>query len=272
MIWKNNIIAVAAILSFFLFSSGAVFAETIFLKDGRKLEGEIISRSRDTLLISTKDGKIIIRKDEVMKTDSPTLGDLFVNDSKSDEKREADTSQKSAEKVQPPARTSIGSVASPEFEEQTESPPLLPVALFQSTVLPGWGQFYQHREISGYIFFTSFGLLGLNQIRLEIESQQKKTDYNDQAEELYAKFIAPTLLNTESIYPLEFIWYQYALLLSAKKTYSKSISSVNNSASLLLGVYVANLVDVALFHPGHHSYASMSISPDGVGLKVTWNF
>jgi hypothetical protein len=115
--------------------------------------------------------------------------------------------------------------------------------------------------------------MGLNHLRLEVESQQKRSQYEKEAESLYTNFIAPSIIGTDLVYPISLIYYQYSNLLSAKTEYTRSIQAINSSASILLGIYLINIGDAYIFHPGGNFFTYIEPTSDGgIALRMTWNF
>lgn len=261
--------SIPAFLTLFLIFSGTSFAETIRMKDGRTLDGEIMYRGPDSIQIATKEGYLTISKDDILEISQSTIGDLIG----SNNGKNSSNAKKSNSNDSTSAQPTFEQLIQTQKENSSDSPDFA-WAMFRSTVWPGWGQFYQKREGPGYLFFASFGILGLNHIVLELENQQKKTIYEDESQALYTEFIAPTLLGTVSTnsYPSELIYWQIGKLNSAKNDYTKSVKAINNSASLLLGIYLINLGDAFYFHPDTGAQTSMVIMPDGIGIRMTWNF
>ncbi len=84
------IICVFSVLAFHL-----VFADTIHLKDGTKIEGEIVCETKDTYVVKTKDGVKQIDKDKIAKIEK---------DEEKPEKKPKKDKKKPAKKKQTPKK------------------------------------------------------------------------------------------------------------------------------------------------------------------------
>lgn len=116
------------------------------------------------------------------------------------------------------------------FKEQK---PRLPY-VWRSAVLPGWGQIYDDRKRTGYLFSGFFGLSALYYYSNLIDYQKAQKNYKS------TPFLPAT--QAQDTYVINTL-----LLSQARKEYKASETNVNNAAYLLAGIYIWNLVDAFVF-------------------------
>ncbi len=261
VVFMNKILFSGRFLIFFLIS-GAFFtlsAEQIRLKDGRTLEGTVISRNAEEIQIQTKDGFITIPRSDVAEVsekvqpaDAPpaTMGDVMKNFRKN-EKTESAPEERSPDQ---PARGQ---------KEIYRS-----MAHLRSGIYPGFGQFYQERPLSGTLFVTGFSASLLYYAAMVIQSDSYRTDYRNRADELRKQ-----LYNNQAA-PMPVIsYFQLFRVMEARNAYTASISRVNSAAALIGGIYLLNHIDVLVFHPAPGVTAGIHTpAPESIGFNLTVRF
>lgn len=263
------------ILGMALFAS-PLLAEEIYMKDGRTIEGKIVKESETHLEVATDYGYITLKQTDIVrvKKDSglPKLGDLFGSDSGNEEQTATE------EDVDPPPEATED--ASTEGQSEGEKIGALDGeksnritrldTLYRSMIWPGWGQFKQDRGIWGTAYSLSFAAAIVNYGYSEIESQQKRIHYENEAETFYNQMYA----NQASLDQTLFL-YQWGQVIGARSAYTDSVSAANAAGGILLGIYAANLIDVVWHHPSEQTSGQLGIlvlPGKSAELSYTWRF
>ncbi len=121
----------------------------------------------------------------------------------------------------------------------------------RSALWPGWGQFYQKRDNWGYLYSLAYGLLWVNQLRFEIESQQLKKIYENDSEELFTNLMSTTFFQTSTRGSLAdaMMLVQLNKIRGSRDNYATGIKNVNHGYMAILTLMAINQFDVFFFHP-----------------------
>jgi hypothetical protein len=262
-------------ISFFIFTLTAItffgfplFAEKILLKDGRTVEGEILSRTENEIQIQSPDGLILILQEEIdkitedTKSEPPpkqdTMGDILDNFRKQKTDTEAETETET--EISAEERTA-------ELPPAAAAPPAIEIAHLRSGIYPGFGQFYQERYWQGAAFTTAFtGSLFWYTSNL-FQSELYRQKYRNQGIDLRTAMLS----NLESPNRTVML-YNLGKVIIAKEEYRHSIQELNKSFSVMLGIYLLNHLDVWLFHPTPDMSVGLTQEDDRLGFSLNVRF
>jgi hypothetical protein len=149
-------------------------------------------------------------------------------------------------------------------------------AFFRSMLLPGWGQFYQGRTSAAYGFGGAFlGGLGVAYIT-DRRYYTRRAAYEDKADQFF--YTSPLVLSSlgssisspTTLAPLGLLIAGDTV--DARNRMQNAGRWANRARTLLLGLYVWNLVDVLVFHPTPTESVGVSLGPDQVGFRYSLRF
>ncbi len=207
----------------------SLLADTIFLKNGQEVEGEIIGISRNFFRIRTANGVQRINKKDLA---SVSINPRRLAALKAAEERRIERERREAEKRELDKKRR----AEEERERLAKREPVVvgPLnRLWRSALLPGWGQLYWGSDLAGWLFMGSFGaLLTANLIYLQ--------EYNTQTDSLDAANARVAQLNNEGADP-DVIDAAANEANDIAASADSAGSIVNNTAIALIGVYVIQL-------------------------------
>ncbi|MCR9143570.1 MAG: DUF5683 domain-containing protein [bacterium] len=286
---------------------GLLLAETIILKNGTRVSGKIVGQSRTTVTIRNNAGTRVIQKSNIRRISYENNNNQAAEEArrkKAEEarrkraeearkKEEAERLQQeeAARKSEEEARKAEEANAQKSEEEarlkreeearkkeaayKAAGPHRLD-AFLRSLVLPGWGQIYQGRAGAGYGIGGGF-LAGLG-VTYYFEQRYNiaRGAYEDKANDFF--ITSPLVLSSfgssisspTTLAPLGLVLAQDTA--DARKRMEDAGRWANNTRTLLLGLYLWNLVDVMVFHPSPQESVGVSVGPESVGVRYSLRF
>ncbi len=149
-------------------------------------------------------------------------------------------------------------------------------AFLRSLVLPGWGQHYQGRTNAAYGMGGGF-LAGLGiSYYFERQYNSARSDYEGKADTFFItsplvlSSLGSSISSPTTLAPLGLVLAQDTA--DARKRMEDAGRWANNTRTLLLGLYLWNLVDVLVFHPSKTESVGVSVGPENVGVRYTVRF
>ncbi|MFB5649571.1 LA_0442/LA_0875 N-terminal domain-containing protein [Leptospira wolffii] len=215
------------ILLFFaiFLAPGFLFAEqTILLRKGGKLMGNITGQNEKAITVQTAEGTKTIGKREILKI-------IYKDVTKEEENRIRKEEEK---KLQENPKIEEPLVIAPPPEVKTSSRSKWSV-VWRSALLPGWGAWYAGRKKEGGLtaagFATTLGLASY----ARVEAGSAKKDYD---EAVFRSSVQGAYIFGGAISN----FYLYAVVPEARSKYDSSIHTYNGAVYLLASAYLAQLV------------------------------
>ena len=257
----------------------AVSAETVFLRNGQYVTGELVGQTLSTISLRTSTGRVqVIPKSKIRRILYTTTSEEQKRDL--EEKARAAAAQRAAEKLArekaEKARREKDAVAREQAEKERkrqaeeatrrkeaqagflESP--LGRAVFRSALLPGWGQRFQGRTWIGDIYTGAsigFGVLAWYFYK---DYQPKRKTYESESQvSLGLALLSPDLIVGPTAA------YGYRRALDARNRMRLSGNRANVFWTGFALTWAWNMVDVVLFRPGEG--AAVFVAPSD-GLQV----
>ncbi|PNV72096.1 LA_0442/LA_0875 N-terminal domain-containing protein [Leptospira inadai] len=241
-----------AILTFALIYSSHLFAvQSILLRNGNTIKGEVITQNEKTIQVRSEDGKIVsVSKRSILKV-------IYKEVTKDEEKK---IRQEEEKKIQEEPQAVK--------EEPIVIIPPTPVApsrskwsvVWRSAVLPGWGHIYAGRKTTGIVYsgllISSLGYAALS----AKHAHSAKSDYEQSS-------ATSTLISGNSSIGLGSIY------VSGKKSqYQHDVKEYNNSLAILGAVYLVQLAH-SYFTGTSWAKEDVVLSSDGTPLRngIQWN-
>lgn len=123
-------------------------------------------------------------------------------------------------------------------------------ALWRSALLPGWGSYYQNRPTRGAIWGGAFALSAGTAILTTQQMSSDLEDLNTLTTMRDILFLKAALNGGSQSYAN--VDLMFGQQIAAKQAgYNQSLQFANTSTAIALGVYLASLLDVALFDPNN---------------------
>ncbi len=262
-------------------------ADTIFLRSGQWVRGNIISQDRSKITVNTENGhrdilKTSIRRivfgaeekstmasDEEKKVQEEKLAAMA---KEREEREKAAAKQREEEEIRRREEAARQEAARQEALKKQQDANGNPVdgrrittlgAVWRSALLPGWGQSYEGRKSAGYKFGGGFLSLFVLTFYFRSQSLSSRETYSQNADMLFAVgAAAPSpyyILGAAALYP------QTADSRQRMQTWG---NRTNFLGTALFGLYIWNLVDVVLYRPT--AQTAVAILPVGDGLRLSW--
>ncbi|MCE9499346.1 MAG: hypothetical protein K8R21_02410 [Leptospira sp.] len=168
-----NILYISAIFSIGSLSA----AETVILKNGTVFKGQVLDQNKEGVKVKTEDGRSIeISKFQILKiiyreVSSEQMKSIKAAEEKrlKDLERLAQEKEKAGEAKRHEIESEIAKAEEEKNKQEEEEriaflkskgidtgPKTRFGAILRSVILPGWGQFYQGRNVAGVGFFGTF--------------------------------------------------------------------------------------------------------------------
>ncbi|EMK00807.1 LA_0442/LA_0875 N-terminal domain-containing protein [Leptospira sp. B5-022] len=203
-----------------------LFAEqTILLRKGGKVIGNVVGQNEKTITVQSDTGKQTISKRDILKI---IYKDITREEENRIRKEEEKKVQENPQIVEEPVQI----IPPPVSNEPNRS---RWSAVWRSALLPGWGQWYTDNKleakITGGAFLASLAYAGYS--RSEAESAKSKYDDAVSKSSTTGSFIYGGGIAN---------FYLLTIVPSARADYESSVQTYNTSVYLLGGVYLAQLV------------------------------
>lgn len=293
----------AVALAFFLFFTASLQADTVFLKNGRQVEGKIIGQTRTAVTLRTSAGQVqTIQKADIRRIAyGPTQSDeeaakeqerrdrlrrdqaLSAENRRlmEEEWRRIDGERKKLEEERSRideewARLERGrgdSTRRPVASRTPTQGDKLLAALMRSAVLPGWGQHYQGRTSVGYIYGGAFLALGGLAIGTEAQYYNRREQYAAGANQFL--FTSPVSLSYLGVPITDLNAFQANGFLQsqnvsdARSKMETASRRANLARTMLITLYAWNLVDVVLFQPSAGQSLHLGAENDQLTMRFS---
>ncbi|TGM12020.1 hypothetical protein EHQ81_01625 [Leptospira selangorensis] len=205
---------------------GLLFADqTILLRKGGKVIGNVVGQNEKTIVVQTESGKQNISKRDILKIIYKDITKEEENRIRKEEEKKVQENPQVVEEpiqiIQPPLSTG------PSRSRWS--------AVWRSAILPGWGQWYTDNKleakITGGAFLVSLGYAGYS--RSEAESAKSKYDDAVSKSSTTGAYIYGGGVAN---------FYLLTVVPGARADYETSVHAYNTSVYVLGGVYLAQLV------------------------------
>ncbi|WP_425268937.1 LA_0442/LA_0875 N-terminal domain-containing protein [Leptospira hartskeerlii] len=203
--------------------------QTILLRKGGKVIGNVVGQNEKTITVQSESGKQTINKRDILKIIYKDITKEEENRiRKEEEKKVQENPQVVEEPVQvietPPTSSTISGPSRNRWS-----------AVWRSAILPGWGQWYTDNKleakITGGAFLGSLALAGY--ARSEAESAKSKYDDAVSKSSTTGSYIYGGGIAN---------FYLLTVVPGARADYESSVQAYNTSVYVLGGVYLAQLV------------------------------
>ncbi|WP_367897771.1 hypothetical protein AB3N61_12795 [Leptospira sp. WS58.C1] len=203
-----------------------LFAEqTILLRKGGKVIGNVVGQNEKTITVQSDTGKQTISKRDILKI-------IYKDITREEENRIRKEEEKKVQENPQIVEEPIQIIPPPVSNEPNRS---RWSAVWRSALLPGWGQWYTDNKleakITGGAFLASLAYAGYS--RSEAESAKSKYDDAVSKSSTTGSFIYGGGIAN---------FYLLTIVPSARADYESSVQTYNTSVYLLGGVYLAQLV------------------------------
>lgn len=275
-----------------------LFAETIFLKSGGRVSGKIVGQSRTTVTIRSGGNTRVVQKsdirrisydnkngaaeeaarrkrEEAARKKAEEAARKAEEETRKTEEASAVQAEEARKKAEEESKNRAEELRKKEEAYRAAGPHRMD-AFLRSMVLPGWGQHYQGRKNAAYGLGGGF-LAGLG-ISYYFEQRYNiaRGAYKDKADEFFItsplvlSSLGSSISSPTTLAPLGIV---LALDTSAARQRMEDAGRwANNTRTLLLGLYLWNLVDVLVFHPSQTESVGVSIGPERVGVRYSLRF
>lgn len=272
-----------------------LFADTVVLRNGTKLEGKIVGQSRTELRIQTDSGVQTIKKDDIQRV---TYGQTEADKNAAEErkKKAEEERRKKAEELKKTqeekkqkaeeerlkkleeAKKKKEAEEKKRIDQQTKkTQPTTSIskrnAFLYSLLLPGAGQYYQGRTYPA----LAYGAGGLSLLLIAAKAKDDHTETRNayvSTSRLFVYLNPATsrafgqVLNDEQV--AQRFAYASFVTSEARKKQEKTARNENNLRTALLVLWTANLYDVVKNHPTNGPVAGFT--PDGMMLGYRYHF
>ena len=249
-----------------------LFAETIIFKNGRIEKGKITDQNAQQIQFESKDGtKHTVSKNEIIKViyhevslkEAEKIREEEERKIREEENRKKDLAEEESlrrkrdqetQKADEESKNRNKTNDQRKFDSRKE-------AILKSALLPGWGQYSNSRKTSGAAFFLGFLASAFYSFYHSRESQNLERDYN---------YLSSRILTA---YPNQSTVLVFQIDAdNARQRLDRSANRFNNGMTILLGVYVLNLVDVAFFQPKENQSLSLILRGETWGVNYVYRF
>ncbi|MBX7058651.1 MAG: hypothetical protein K1X75_11345 [Leptospirales bacterium] len=279
----------------------ALLADTVFLKNGQQLEGKVIGQTRTSVTFRPVTGAVrTIAKSDIRRIAyGPTQSDAEARAEQErrdrlretqalsaenrrlmeDEWRRLDTERNKLEEERRRideewARLDRGREDSgrrpPTVSNPTDSDRLI-AAFMRSLIFPGWGQYYQGRTTTGYIYAGSYLALAGATIATESAYYRLRGKYSDRANLFLVT--SPVALSFLGVPITDLTGFQISGFLQARDVgdarfrQEQASRRANFLRTALVAFYAWNLVDVVIYRPSSGQSLHMGVEEDQLTLR-----
>lgn len=223
---KLKVRSIIFFLSAMVLTPGLLFADqTILLRKGGKIIGNVVGQNEKTIVVQTESGKQNINKRDILKI-------IYKDITKEEESRIRKEEEKKVQENPQIVEEPILITPPPTSTEPGRS---RWSAVWRSAIIPGWGQWYTDNKkeawITGGAFLGSLAYAGYS--RSEAESAKSKYDDAVSKSSTTGSFIYGGGIAN---------FYLLTVVPGARADYESAVQAYNTSVYVLGGVYLAQLV------------------------------
>ncbi|PJZ68373.1 hypothetical protein CH373_05920 [Leptospira perolatii] len=242
------------ILSILFFASYEVFAvQTILLRNGGKIRGDVVGQNEKSIQIVTEEGKkMTLSKRTILKV-------IYKEITTEEEKKIRQEEEKKIQEKPPETK-----------EEVKEEPIFIPPPtttsgrsrwsiVKRSAALPGWGHVHADRKITGYTYAGIFGLSIVGAAVTYNQAQHAKSEYDSRVMQSLV-FFGPSPVGFGRFYTE-----------GKRSAYKESVTRANNAIALIGVVYLTQLIH-AYFTGMAWEKEEVVFNQEGLALKKGWQF
>jgi len=205
---------------FFIASFSQLFADIVYLKNGKKIEGKIVNQSRTQIQIDVNGKLELIDKQNINKIEFKNLEERKKQEELKRQQEEERKKQEELKRQQEEERKKQEELK----RKQEIKPPNTESVYLKTVVLPGWGEYsinnYYRSAIWGGLFWISLGAT-ISEIN-KLKTFQK--EYNN-------------LNNLYQVSPPDYEFYFIGQILNKKSLAKSSYNKANGLAILTILVY-----------------------------------
>lgn len=253
-----------------------LLADTLILRNGKTLEGRVISQNRGVIRFRYAEKVLKINKSDILRLHYDTLN---VTERKAKEKEEQkriaeERKQRQLEQIQKQkdeARRAAVEHRKQEIDKQSRNKETNKSSnaastawsvTWRSAVMPGWGQWELSRQTKSFLYGGLFlaGSAGLFRV-----NQLWKSARSNLADPSLYLIASPTALRDPALFYLysqEFLSRQEAVDLQYRNLRYAGIS--------LFAIYIWNIIDVRLFHSDREDSSSPGVTKAGTHQNQGW--
>lgn len=268
------------VLLIFLFSA-ALFADTVYMKNGKVYNGKIVGQSRKKIRIKIGGTTRVFEKKTIKRVIySKSAEELKKNTEakrKAEEERKrnearADRDKKDAEEKR---RLEAERLRKIKLEKQHKIDialgPTWHGALLRSLLVPGWGQYYQGRQSMAYIIGGAFWATATASVYMDSQYQLSRATYEDNATQflltspLFLSSFGVTIPDT-SVFLLPGLM-QTQNIIDSRQKMEDNARYANFLRFAAGALYIWNIADVILYHPSQNQSLHMRTRYDGLDFS-----
>jgi flagellar biosynthesis GTPase FlhF len=212
---------------FFIVSFSQLFADIVYLKNGKKIEGKIVNQSRTQIQIDVNGKLELIDKQNINKIEFENLEERKKQEELKRQQEEERKKQEELKRQQEEERKKQEELKRQQEEERKKQeikPPNTEFVYLKTAVLPGWGEYsinnYYRSAIWGGLFWISLGAT-ISEIN-KLKTFQK--EYNN-------------LNNLYQVSPPDYEFYFISQINNKKSLAKSSYNKANGLATLTILVY-----------------------------------
>jgi len=212
---------------FFIVSFSQLFADIVYLKNGKKIEGKIVNQSRTQIQIDVNGKLELIDKQNINKIEFENLEERKKQEELKRQQEEERKKQEELKRQQEEERKKQEELKRQQEEERKKQeikPPNTEFVYLKTVVLPGWGEYsinnYYRSAIWGGLFWISLGAT-ISEIN-KLKTFQK--EYNN-------------LNNLYQVSPPDYEFYFISQINNKKSLAKSSYNKANGLAILTILVY-----------------------------------
>lgn len=150
-----------------LFCASGLFADSLFLKDGSRIDGRIVGQDELSIVIETSAGRRRVPKAQLNRVEYNNIRpDPAAAERERAAREKAEQDRRAREETERLAREREAAETAARAREKAEASRASPAspardlgAIWRAALLPGWGHYYSGREGSGAAFGLGTGAL-----------------------------------------------------------------------------------------------------------------
>lgn len=215
------------LIAFALFLPASIKADTVRMKNGQVLTGQIVAQTRTSVTIRTSGGMRVVQKAQIASiqygaVESPEEKrrkelerQRKIEEARKErerierEKREQEEAEKAAKEAEEQRKREQELERKRQEEERIRQElanrPTTWGATWRSMILPGWGQHYRGDTTQGWVTMGAYSLLGLAALYNENELKVAQSKFEMEWEDFSSVYFASILISFNAPVDLIFI-------------------------------------------------------------------
>lgn len=255
----------------------SIFADTVYLKNGATIEGKIVGQSRKNVRIKTDKGLKVIPKSNIRRLrfgkviDPNKQKEAELKKKQEAERKRQEAEQKKLDELDKQREAERKRTEKDNQVTEDVRGPVLWQAILRSSILPGWGQYYQGRENMAWIVGGSFGGALAGAAYFDYRYRRDRIAYDDNVDTFL--FTSPLVLSSVGLsipdtspFLLTGL-FQTESTIASRQNMEDSARYADFMTGVLAGVYIWNIVDVIIYHPDENQSLRLKTTPDGFAFR-----